>query len=129
MPNEDGRISTDQEANNKNQLKSFNFELKIIEKLIELNSSIVSREAEKEFGDLTGFKQLKLINLKSPNDLHKNADKIWIANFEMHMQTDADTNETEYLAYLQNSLNETVINGHIGNLMLDTSHYAQLKGN
>ena len=120
---------SNEDVKGKNAIKSFNFDLKILNPPSsssgELNSTLVHQEAENELRDLTGFKQLKLITLKPINEDSKPAS--WIVDFEMQVHTDSDTNDTDYLAYLQNAINETVSSGHIGNLNLDTSHYAQLK--
>ena len=129
---QDGRISTDTNPDeSKNALKSFSFDLQILNSAstVELNSTLVRQEAEKEFIDLTGFRQLKLITHKPISESSNKDGKptSWIVDFEMQVHTEPDTNETDYLVYLQNALNETVTSGHIGNLMLDKSHYAQLK--
>lgn len=134
---QDGRISTDghDEAapTSKNPgIKTFTFDVKILDRATDLNSTVVRREAEKELSDLTGFRQLKLITLR-PLTAETTTGKSgslngYVADFEMQVQTpEPEANGTDYLAYLQNALNETVTSGHIGSLTLDTSHYALLK--
>lgn len=131
---QDGRISADgHEETGRSAIKTFSFDMKILDRTTDLNSTVVRREAEKELSDLTGFRQLKLLGLRAATaetagDRKAGALNGYIADFEMQVQTpEPDANATDYFAYLQNALNETVTSGHIGSLTLDTSHYALLK--
>lgn len=132
---QDGRISADGHDEtapaSRSTIKTFSFDVKILDRAADLNSTVVRREAEKELSDLTGFRQLKLIALRpltETGDRQSGALNGYVADFEMQVQTpEPEANGTDYLAYLQNALNETVTSGHIGSLTLDTSHYALLK--